>query len=126
MATANTVDLTKGFPANGLPDGGMIQGKVGDEDVILARRKDEFFAVGSNCTHYHAALLEGLIVGGKEERRLRVRSDAGLEWPVFRASGRWDPPPFRPDPSWSDRAPIHAAPERPLGRRAQGHSRDQS
>jgi apoptosis-inducing factor 3 len=94
MATANTVDLTKGFPANGLPDGGMIQGKVGDEDVILARRKDEFFAVGSSCTHYHAALLEGLIVG--EELRcplhhacFSLRTGMPLRAPALDAIPRW-------------------------------------
>jgi len=66
----------------------MIQGKVGDEDVILARRKDEFFAVGSNCTHYHAALVEGLIVG--EELRcplhhacFSLRTGMPLRGPAF-------------------------------------------
>jgi NADPH-dependent 2,4-dienoyl-CoA reductase/sulfur reductase-like enzyme/nitrite reductase/ring-hydroxylating ferredoxin subunit len=41
----------------------MIVGQVGTEDVILARRGDDLFAVGAECTHYHGPLSEGLIVG---------------------------------------------------------------
>jgi hypothetical protein len=37
MGNANTPDLTRGCPAGDLENGGMIQGRVGDEDVILAR-----------------------------------------------------------------------------------------
>ena len=63
MENTNLPDLTQGFPVDGLQDGGMIQGKVGDEDVILARHAGEFFAVGANCTHYNGPLAKGLIVG---------------------------------------------------------------
>jgi NADPH-dependent 2,4-dienoyl-CoA reductase/sulfur reductase-like enzyme/nitrite reductase/ring-hydroxylating ferredoxin subunit len=94
MASTNTPDLTKGFPADGLQNGGMIQGKVGDEDVILARQADQFFAVGANCTHYHASLAEGLIVG--EELRcplhhacFSLRTGMALCAPAFDAIPRW-------------------------------------
>ena len=94
MATTDTPDLTKGFPANDLPDGGMIQGKVAGEDVILARRGNEFFAVGSNCTHYHANLAEGLIVG--EELRcplhhacFSLRTGMPLRAPALDSIPRW-------------------------------------
>jgi len=43
----------------------MIQGQVGGEDVVLARRGGEFFAVGAYCTHYHGPLAKGLMVGGE-------------------------------------------------------------
>ena len=56
-------DLKAGFPFDNLKDGGMILGQVDGEDVILARRGDELFAVGAACTHYHGPLAEGLIVG---------------------------------------------------------------
>jgi NADPH-dependent 2,4-dienoyl-CoA reductase/sulfur reductase-like enzyme/nitrite reductase/ring-hydroxylating ferredoxin subunit len=45
-----------------LPDGGMIAGRVDDDEVILARRGDAVFAVGAHCTHYHGPLAAGLIV----------------------------------------------------------------
>ena len=33
-----TLDLSKGVAASALTDGGMILGRVGDQDVVLARR----------------------------------------------------------------------------------------
>lgn len=94
MPTTNVPDLTKGFPSDGIPDDGMIQGKVGDDDVVLARRGNEFFAVGSSCTHYHANLVEGLIVD--EELRcplhhacFSLRTGMPLHAPALDAIPRW-------------------------------------
>ncbi len=56
-------DLKAGFPFEKLKNGGMILGQVDGEDLILARRGDEIFAVGAACTHYHGPLAEGLMVG---------------------------------------------------------------
>src|SRR5664279_3714765 len=55
-------DLKARFPFDNLKDGGMTLGQVDGEDVILARRGDELFAVGAACTHYHGPLAEGLLV----------------------------------------------------------------
>jgi NADPH-dependent 2,4-dienoyl-CoA reductase/sulfur reductase-like enzyme/nitrite reductase/ring-hydroxylating ferredoxin subunit len=56
-------DLTKGVMADSLADGGMLLGSVGEDEVVLARSGDQFFAVGAHCTHYHASLADGLVVG---------------------------------------------------------------
>jgi apoptosis-inducing factor 3 len=40
-------DLKAGFPFDRLKDSEMILGQVDGEDVILARRGDELFAVGA-------------------------------------------------------------------------------
>src|SRR2546423_11305697 len=56
------VDLTKGVAATALADGDMILGRVGDDNVVLARSGTELFAVGANCTHYHGPLAKGLVV----------------------------------------------------------------
>jgi len=56
-------DLTLGIAIDTLADGKMIAGHVGDDAVLLARRGDEFFAIGAQCTHYSGPLAEGLIVG---------------------------------------------------------------
>ncbi len=61
--TRGRPNLAEGLPASALRPGGMVLGRVGDEDVLLARSGDEFFAVGAHCTHYHGALVEGLVVG---------------------------------------------------------------
>jgi apoptosis-inducing factor 3 len=60
---AKTLDLQGGLAAEDLADGAMVKGRVGGEDVILVRRGKEYFAVGGACTHYHAPLGDGLIVG---------------------------------------------------------------
>ena len=56
-------DLTQGVALNDVSDGGMLGGHVGDEAVLLARRGDEFFAIGATCSHYGGPLAEGLVVG---------------------------------------------------------------
>jgi NADPH-dependent 2,4-dienoyl-CoA reductase/sulfur reductase-like enzyme/nitrite reductase/ring-hydroxylating ferredoxin subunit len=59
-----SVDLTAGVHVAALSDGGVISGRVGDQEVALVRAGERFFAVGAHCTHYHGALAEGLVVGG--------------------------------------------------------------
>jgi nitrite reductase/ring-hydroxylating ferredoxin subunit len=54
-------DLTVGIPTGDLPVGGILQGHVGDEPVILVRRNQEIFAVGAKCTHYAGPLAEGIV-----------------------------------------------------------------
>src|SRR6516162_870051 len=56
-------DLTKGVDASMLSDGGMLSGKVGEEDVLLVRRGADIFALAAHCTHYHGPLADGLVVG---------------------------------------------------------------
>ena len=45
-----------------LADGGMVQGHGFSEAVLIARRGDEFFAIGGTCTHYGGPLAGGLMV----------------------------------------------------------------
>jgi NADPH-dependent 2,4-dienoyl-CoA reductase/sulfur reductase-like enzyme/nitrite reductase/ring-hydroxylating ferredoxin subunit len=94
MESASAPDLTTGFPANSLQNGAMIQGKVGDEDVILARHADEFLAIGAGCTHYHGPLAEGLIVGDELRCPLHhacfsLRTGEARCAPAFDAIPRW-------------------------------------
>lgn len=56
-------DLTQGIAAGDVADGGMIVGHADGESALLARRGDEWFAVGAACTHYSGPLVEGLLVG---------------------------------------------------------------
>src|SRR5216683_6771936 len=59
----NKPDFRNGFPIRDLGDGGMISGQADGEELVLARRGDEVFAIGAHCTHYGGPLAEGLIVG---------------------------------------------------------------
>jgi NADPH-dependent 2,4-dienoyl-CoA reductase/sulfur reductase-like enzyme/nitrite reductase/ring-hydroxylating ferredoxin subunit len=56
-------DFSKGVAASAVADGGLLAGRVGDDEVVLARAGDEWFAVGAHCTHYHGPLADGLVVG---------------------------------------------------------------
>jgi apoptosis-inducing factor 3 len=87
-------DFGNGVPVDHLADGGMMQGQVGGEDVVLARRGEAFFAVGAYCTHYHGALVEGLIVG--EELRcplhhacFSLRTGEAVRAPALDAISCW-------------------------------------
>src|SRR5215510_1052354 len=55
-------DLRNGIAVGDLADGEMLVGQVGDEQVLLARRGREVFAIGASCTHYGGPLGEGLMV----------------------------------------------------------------
>src|ERR1700674_2278161 len=63
MADAPRPDFKSGFALDQLVDGGMVVGRVEDEDVLLVRRGDALFAVGASCTHYHGPLVDGLVAG---------------------------------------------------------------
>ena len=56
-------DLRQGVRAADIPGNGLLQGVVDGEEVLLAVSGETCFAVGAHCTHYHAPLADGLIVG---------------------------------------------------------------
>ena len=56
-------DFSRGVPPGEIADGGMLLGQVAGEAVLLARRGQELFAIGAECTHYHGPLTEGVLVG---------------------------------------------------------------
>ena len=62
MAENSGLDFGKGVDVDRVSEGGMVEGKVGDEDVLLMRRGSEFVAIGAHCTHYGGPLVQGLIV----------------------------------------------------------------
>lgn len=63
MAENDGLDFGKGVKVDLVVDGGMLEGKVGDEEAILTRRGSEFVVIGAHCTHYGGPLTKGLIVG---------------------------------------------------------------
>ncbi|MGH6624014.1 MAG: FAD-dependent oxidoreductase [Burkholderiaceae bacterium] len=87
-------DLSAGVARDSLVDGGMLAGHVGDDAVLLARRGDEFFAVGATCTHYNGPLAEGLIVGDTvrcpwHHACFSLRTGEALHAPAFNALDCW-------------------------------------
>jgi len=61
--TATATDLSAGISASALADGDIMLGRVGEQEVVLARSGADLFAVGAYCTHYRGPLAKGLVVG---------------------------------------------------------------
>ena len=57
------IDLSAGVAVADVPDGGMVAGRVGADDVLLVRSGDSMYAVAPLCSHYSAPLADGLVVG---------------------------------------------------------------
>ena len=94
MAGAVVPDLAAGVAVDRVPEGGMIQGKVGGDGVVLARRGTEFFAVGATCTHYGGPLGKGLMVDDTLRCPLHhacfsLRTGEALRCPAFDPIPRW-------------------------------------
>jgi len=56
-------DLARGVAMGDLPDGGMLVGHAGGEAVLLVRCGNDVHAVAAECAHYHAPLVDGVLVG---------------------------------------------------------------
>jgi apoptosis-inducing factor 3 len=94
MESVVAEDFGNGVAVDRLPDGGMLQGKVGGEDVILARHGGEFFAVGASCTHYGGPLAKGLLLGDELRCPLHhacfsLRTGEALRAPAFDPIACW-------------------------------------
>ncbi|WP_026223132.1 Rieske 2Fe-2S domain-containing protein [Methylocystis rosea] len=55
-------DLTQGVAFAELARCGKLVGHVCEEEVLLIHSEKGVFAVGAHCTHYHAPLVDGLVV----------------------------------------------------------------
>ncbi|MGO4835356.1 FAD-dependent oxidoreductase, partial [Rhizobiaceae sp. 2RAB30] len=87
-------DLSTGIPSAMLDGKDLLQGHVGEETVVLARRGDEVFALGGKCTHYQAPLADGLIVGETlrcpwHHACFSLRTGEALAAPAFDPLNRW-------------------------------------
>jgi NADPH-dependent 2,4-dienoyl-CoA reductase/sulfur reductase-like enzyme/nitrite reductase/ring-hydroxylating ferredoxin subunit len=94
MSEEKKRDLRQGFFVRDLADGAMALGQVDGEDVVLVRRGEEFFALGAGCTHYHATLSQGLVVGDTLRCPLHhacfsLRTGEALRAPAFDPIPRW-------------------------------------
>jgi len=63
MSDNTPPDLKAGIPLERIADGAMLAGRIDGEDALLVRQGDAVYAIGAQCTHYHAALADGLLDG---------------------------------------------------------------
>ena len=60
----NLPDLQQGVAAADFDQRPMVVGRVGEDEVLLVKSGEEYFAVAALCTHYHGHLVDGLLVDG--------------------------------------------------------------
>lgn len=94
MKQPDLVDLGEGVAIHDLEQGKIMRGRVGDEDAILVACGQDYFAVGALCTHYHAALADGLIVGDTVRCPMHhacfsLRSGEALRAPALDSISAW-------------------------------------
>ncbi len=87
-------DLTLGVATDILADGKMLAGHVGENAVLLARRGNEFFAIGAVCTHYNGPLAEGLMVDDtvrcpRHHACFSLRTGEAVRAPALRPLACW-------------------------------------
>jgi len=87
-------NFAHGITLGDIPDGGMVGGHVGDDAVLLARRGNEMFAIGSTCSHYGGPLAEGLMIGETvhcpwHHARFSLRTGEAVAAPAFNPMPRW-------------------------------------
>ncbi len=89
------LDFAAGVPIAEFAGADRLLGHVGKEEVLVVRGDGKLFAIGAHCTHYHAPLVDGLIVG-KEIRcpwhhaRFDVSNGEAKAAPAFDALGCWN------------------------------------
>lgn len=87
-------DLTLGIPTDTLADATMLVGHVGEDAVLLARRGDQFFAIGATCSHYNGPLAQGIMVGDTvrcpwHHACFSLRTGEALHAPAFSPVSCW-------------------------------------
>ncbi len=87
-------DLVQGIAPEEVADGGLLGGHVGEEPVVLARRGEEFFAIGATCSHYGGPLADGLLVDDTvrcpwHHARFSLRTGEAIGAPAFNPLPCW-------------------------------------
>ena len=95
QSTDTGPDLALGVAVEQLADGEMLAGHVGEEAVLLARRGDQFFAIGTTCSHYSGPLAQGIMVDDT------VRCPWHHACFSLRTGEALHAPAFSPVPCWS-------------------------
>lgn len=60
-----TPDFSAGVDAGKVPEGGLLAGRAGEDEVVVARSGGRLYAVSATCTHLQAPLAKGLVIGGQ-------------------------------------------------------------
>jgi NADPH-dependent 2,4-dienoyl-CoA reductase/sulfur reductase-like enzyme/nitrite reductase/ring-hydroxylating ferredoxin subunit len=86
-------DLTQGVKLSDF-ENGKLSGHVGDQEVLLVQSGADIFAIGAHCSHYHAPLADGLVVGDTvrcpwHHACFSLRSGEAVRAPAFDTLTAW-------------------------------------
>lgn len=92
--TSSGPDFALGIAAADVAEGSPLAGHVGGKAAIMVRKGDEVFVVGAYCSHYHAPLAEGLVVGETircpwHHACFSLRDGSALRAPAFDGLPHW-------------------------------------
>ena len=87
-------DFALGVAGKDIADGAVLRGHVAGKEAIMLRRGVDVFIVGAHCTHYHAPLADGLVVGDEihcpwHHACFSLRTGAATCAPAFDALRAW-------------------------------------
>jgi NADPH-dependent 2,4-dienoyl-CoA reductase/sulfur reductase-like enzyme len=87
-------DFSLGVAAVDLADGAVLSGHVAGKAAIMIRRGADVFVVGAYCSHYHAPLADGLVVGDEircpwHHACFSLKTGAATRAPAFDALRAW-------------------------------------
>lgn len=93
QSTPKGPDLTKGVSLSDFKEG-KLAGHVSEEEVLLVRGEGSVFAIGAHCSHYHAPLADGLVVGNSlrcpwHHACFELRSGEAVRAPAISPVGSW-------------------------------------
>jgi NADPH-dependent 2,4-dienoyl-CoA reductase/sulfur reductase-like enzyme/nitrite reductase/ring-hydroxylating ferredoxin subunit len=86
-------DLTQGVALSDFVDGKLV-GRVGSDEVLVVHTGSQVFAVGAHCTHYHAPLADGIVVGDSlrcpwHHACFNLKSGEAVRAPALSPLERW-------------------------------------
>ena len=82
-------DFAQGLAFADIAEDGMILGHVAGEAVLLARRGEELFAIGAECTHYHGPLVEDTVRCPWHHACFGLRTGEALHAPALNPIPCW-------------------------------------
>lgn len=87
-------DLTRGVARSELEKNAMLAGRVGEDEVLLVLSGGKIYAIAAQCSHYHAPLAEGLLVGDElrcpwHHACFDIKTGAATRAPALEPLSRW-------------------------------------
>jgi NADPH-dependent 2,4-dienoyl-CoA reductase/sulfur reductase-like enzyme/nitrite reductase/ring-hydroxylating ferredoxin subunit len=93
---SGTFDFSGPVRVDAIPEGRLVKGVSGEEQIIMLRRGDKISAWSGTCTHLGAPLADGLLVGHKlrcpwHQACFDLDTGEAIAAPAFAPLAAWSP-----------------------------------